>query len=211
VNIRIFIVDDHALIREGIKKILGVEAGCAVVGEAHGGLEVFDRLDQCRCDVLILDLSLPDKGGLEVLKEVKIRRPKTRVLVLSMHAEEHFAIRALEDGADGYLAKNSAADELVTALKTVMSGKKYISPAVAQELGARLGHTGERAAHQRLSDKEHQVMLLLGAGETVSRIARKINLSVSTVNTHRQHILKKMGLKTNGELIRYVIENNLQV
>jgi two-component system invasion response regulator UvrY len=210
VNIRIFIVDDHVLIREGLKKIIGFEAACPVVGEAPDGREIIKKLDSCRCDVLILDISLPGRGGLEILKEVKIRRPKTRVLILSMFAEEHYAIRAFEDGADGYLTKSGAADELVTALRTVMSGKKYISPAVAQELGARLGTSRERAAPRRLSDREQQVMLLLGAGETVSRVAEKIQLSVSTVNSHRRHILKKMGLKTNAELMRYIIENNLQ-
>jgi len=206
---RIFIVDDHVLIREGLKKILYTESDLTVVGEAQYGNEVLDRLDKCNCDVLILDIALPDKSGLEVLKEVKTRHPKLDVIILSIYPEERYAIRALIDGAVGYVTKNSAADELILAIRTVIAGKKFISPALTQELVDHLQLDQKQPAHEKLSDREYQVLVLIGSGKTVSQIADKLNLSVSTVNTYRTHILEKMNLKTNIEIVRYVLENHL--
>ena len=206
---RIFIVDDHVLIREGLKKILYTESDLTIVGEAQSGNEALDRLNKCNCDVLILDIALPDKSGLEVLKEVKTQHPKLDVIILSIFPEERYAIRALIDGAVGYVTKNSAADELILAIRTVMAGKKFISPALTQELVDHLQLNKKQPAHEKLSDREYQVLLLIGSGQTVSRIADKLNLSVSTVNTYRTHILEKMRLKTNIEIVRYVLENHL--
>jgi len=206
---RIFIVDDHVLIREGLKKILNTESDLTVVGEAQNGSEVLDRLDKCKCDVLILDIALPDKSGLEVLKEVKARHPKLDVIILSIYPEERYAIHALIDGAVGYVTKNSAADELILAIRTVMTGKKFISPAITQELVDHLQLDQKQPAHEKLSDREYQVLVLIGSGQTVSQIADTLNLSVSTVNTYRTHILEKMILKTNIEIVRYVLENHL--
>ena len=207
---RIFIVDDHILIREGLKKILGTESDLTIVGEAQSGSEALERLDKCNCDVLILDIALPDKSGLDILKEVKAQHPKIHVIILSIYPEERYAIRALVDGAVGYITKNSAADELILAIRTVIAGKKFISPALTQELADHLQSDKTQPAHERLSDREYQVLLLIGSGQTVSQIAGKLNLSVSTVNTYRTHILEKMNLKTNVQLVRYVIENHLQ-
>jgi DNA-binding NarL/FixJ family response regulator len=206
---RIFIVDDHVLIREGLRKILYTESDLTIVGEAQCGNEALDRLDKCKCDVLILDIALPDKSGLEVLKEVKTRYPKLDVIILSIYPEERYAIRALIDGAVGYVTKNSAADELILAIRTVIAGKKFISPALTQELVDHLQLDQKQPAHEKLSDREYQILLLIGSGKTVSQIAMELNLGVSTVNTHRLHILKKMNLRTNIELVRYVLENHL--
>jgi len=206
---RIFIVDDHILIREGLKKILSTESDLTIVGEAQSGNEALDKLDKCCCDVLLLDIALPDKNGLEVLKEMKTRHPKVHVMILSLYPEERYALRAMKDGADGYITKNSATDELFLAIRTVIGGKKYVSPVVAQELADHLQSDQKQPAHERLSDREFQVLLLIGSGQTVSQIADKLSLSLSTVNTYRTHILVKMNLKTNVELVRYVIENHL--
>ena len=206
---RIFIVDDHILIREGLKKILSTEPDLTIVGEAQSGNEALDKLDECRCDVLLLDIALPDKNGLEVLKEMKTRHPKVHVMILSLYPEERYALRAMKDGADGYITKNSATDELFLAIRTVMGGKKYVSPVLTQELVDHLQLDKKQPAHERLSDREFQVLLLIGSGQTVSQIADKLSLSLSTVNTYRTHILVKMNLKTNVELVRYVIENHL--
>jgi DNA-binding NarL/FixJ family response regulator len=206
---RIFIVDDHVLIREGLKKILSTESDLTIAGEAQSGNEALEKLDTCHCDILILDIALPDKSGLEVLKEVKTRHSKLDVIILSIYPEERYAIRALIDGAVGYVTKNSAAEELILAIRTVLAGKKFVSPALTQELVDHLRIDEKRPAHEKLSDREFQVLLLIGSGQTVSQIADKLNLSVSTVNTYRTHILEKMNLKTNVELVRYVFENHL--
>jgi len=206
---RIFIVDDHVLIREGLKKILRTESDLTIVGEAQRGNEALDKLDKCHCDVLILDIALPDKSGLEVLKEVKDRHPKMHVIILSLYPEERYALRAMKDGADGYITKNGAAEELFLAIRIVMAGKKYVSPTFAQELVDYLQIDQKQPAHEKLSDREYQILLLIGSGKTVSQIARDLNLAASTVNTHRLHILEKMHLRTNAELVRYVFENHL--
>ena len=206
---RIFIVDDHILIREGLKKILCAESDLTIVGEAQCGNEALDKLDKCNCDVRYLHISLPDKSGLEVLKEAKTRHPKLDVIILSIYPEERYAIRALIDGAVGYVTKNSVADELILAIRTVIAGKKFISPSLTQKLVDHLQLDQKQPTHERLSDREYQILLLIGSGKTVSQIARDLNLAASTVNTHRLHILEKMHLKTNAELVRYVFENHL--
>jgi DNA-binding NarL/FixJ family response regulator len=206
---RIIIVDDHVLIREGLKKILCSESGLTIAGEAQCGNEVLDKLDKFQCDVLILDIALPDKNGLEVLKEVKARHPKMHVIILSLYPEERYALRAMKDGADGYITKNGAAEELFLAIRTVTAGKKYVSPTLTQELVDYLQSDQKRSVHENLSDREYQILLFIGSGKTVSQIARDLNLAASTVNTHRLHILEKMHLRTNAELVRYVFENHL--
>jgi DNA-binding NarL/FixJ family response regulator len=207
--IKVFIVDDHVLVREGLNKILLLESDFTIVGESDCAYQALELLGTASCDVLVLDIALPDKSGLEILKEVKVRYPKMRVLMLSIYPEERYALRALKNGADGYLTKNSAAEDLIAALRTIMSGKKYISPLVAQELADHLNQQSDRPAHTALSDREFQIMLLLGSGKTVTQVAQELHLSVSTVNTHRTHLLGKMKLKTNCEIVRYVIENHL--
>jgi two-component system invasion response regulator UvrY len=205
----VFIADDHALIREGLKKILREESDLTIVGEAQNAAEIFAGIGDSHCDILILDLVLPDRPGLEVLKEVKSRYPTVRVLILSMLAEGHFALRALRAGADGYLSKDSASSELVKALRQIAGGRRYISEAFSQDLAGMIQSGAEDLSHQNLSDREFQILRMIGAGRTVTEIATELNISVSTVNTHRAHILEKMQMRTNAELMRYAIENKL--
>jgi len=207
--IKIFIADDHVLILEGLKKILREESDMIVVGEAQSAVETLERIGKAESDVLLLDMSLPDGSGLEVLKEVKKRFPHMHVLILSMFPEEMFAVRALRAGADGYLTKDSAAKELVVALRKVAGGRKYVSEALSEKLAFDVAGGGEHAPHEDLSDREFQVLRMIGAGKTVTHIAAELNVSVSTVNTHRIHILEKMGMHTNAELMHYAIENKL--
>jgi DNA-binding NarL/FixJ family response regulator len=206
---RIFIADDHVLILEGLKKILREESDMIVVGEARSAVETLERIGKEECDVLLLDMSLPDRSGLDVLKEVKKRLPRLHVLILSMFPEELFAMRALKAGADGYLTKDSAAQELVAALRKVAGGRKYVSEALSQKLADIVAGQGGRALHEDLSDREFQILRMIGAGKTVTHIAAELRVSVSTVNTHRMHILEKMGMHTNAELMHYAMENKL--
>ncbi len=206
----VFIADDHVLVREGLKKILREELDITVVGEARTAAEIQDRLGKAKCDILILDLSLPDRSGLEVLKDVKNRHPKMRVLILSTYPADRFAVRCLKAGADGYLCKDSAAEELVVALRRVAGGKKYFSEEISQELADGLTRNRSHALlHEALSDREFEIFCLLGSGKTITEIASLLNLSISTVNTHRAHILEKMKMESNVQLIRYAIENKL--
>ena len=206
---RIFIADDHVLILEGLKKILREESDMIVVGEARSAVETLERIGKEECDVLLLDMSLPDRSGLDVLKEVKKRLPRLHVLILSMFPEELFAMRALKAGADGYLTKDSAAQELVAALRKVAGGRKYVSEALSQKLADIVAGQGGRALHEDLSDREFQILRMIGAGKTVTHIAAELRVSVSTVNTHRMHILEKRGMHTNAELMHYAMENKL--
>jgi two-component system, NarL family, invasion response regulator UvrY len=206
----LFIADDHVLLREGLKKILREELDMKVVDEARTAAEIQDRIVKSGCDILILDLSLPDKSGLDVLKDVKTRHPKMKVLILSTYPADRFAIRCLKAGADGYLCKDSAAEELVAAVRRVAGGKKYFGEEISQELAADLVRSGSHdLLHETLSDREFEIFCLLGSGKTITEIASALNLSISTVNTHRAHILDKMKMESNVQLIRYAIENKL--
>ncbi|HCA80891.1 MAG TPA: DNA-binding response regulator [Bacteroidetes bacterium] len=207
--IRIFIADDHVLIREGFKKLLREEKDMGVVGEAQTAAEILDQIVQSECDILVLDLGLPDRPGLEVLREVKRMLPHLCVLILSMFPEDRFALRALKAGADGYLSKDSAANELARAIRRIASGKKYISENLSQDLLEKVRSEIPVMMHEALSDREFQILQMIASGKTISAIASQLNLSVSTVNTHRAHILEKMNMHTNAELMRYVIENKL--
>jgi DNA-binding NarL/FixJ family response regulator len=207
--IKIFIADDHALIREGLKKILREESDMSVVGEAQTATEALDRIVESDCDILVLDLGLPDRPGLEVLKEVKSIHPLLRVLILSMFPENRFALRVLKAGADGYLSKDSAAGELVKALRRIAGGSKYVSEQISQDLLEKVHGDARMMVHETLSDREFEILLMIGSGKAISEIATQLNLSVSTVNTHKAHILEKMSMHTNAELMRYAIENKL--
>ena len=206
---RIFIADDHVLIREGLKKILREESDMTVVGEAHSAAETLDRIVESDCDILVLDLGLPDRPGMEVLREVKTTLPHLSVLILSMFPEDRFALRALKAGADGYLSKESAAAELVTAIRRIKGGHKYVSQKLSEDLLEKVRGEVPLMTHDALSDREMQILQLIASGKAVSDIAAQLNLSVSTVNTHRAHILEKMNMHTNADLMRYAIENKL--
>jgi DNA-binding NarL/FixJ family response regulator len=207
--IRVLIVDDHAVVRRGIRQILADAGDIRVVDEAATEQEAIDKTRAGGCDLVLLDLSLPGRGGLEVLKELHEEFPRLPVLVLTMHPEEQYAVRTIRAGAAGYLTKQSAPEELVRAVRQVVAGKRYLTATVAERLAEELEHKDERAPHERLSDREHQIFLMIASGKTVSEIAEELALSVKTVSTYRARLLEKMQLRTNAELTRYAFERGL--
>lgn len=207
--IRILIVDDHLLIREGFKRVVSNEIDMKAVGECKNAAEALSFLKNNDCDVIVLDLNMPGKNGLDLLKELPLRQTGIRVLVLSMQPEEHFAIRALQSGASGYLNKESAADDLVEAIRKVYHGGKYVSNALAEQLVEYVQRDPSEILHQCLSDREFQVLRLIGAGKTNTEITDELMLSASSVRTYRQRILQKLGLKSTSELIHYALKHDL--
>ena len=208
-TIRVFIADDHAIVREGLKQILAEQRDIIVAGEAENGLDAIKLFRKSRCHVMLLDISLPDRNGIEVLKQIKAERPELAVLMLSMHREDQYAIRALKAGAAGYLTKQSAPRELVTAIRQVAAGQKYVSATLAQALAAQVGADHDAPVHDSLSDREFQTLTMIASGKTVSEIARELSLSVKTVSEYRARLLAKMNLKTSAELTSYAIRNQL--
>jgi DNA-binding NarL/FixJ family response regulator len=208
-SIRVFIADDHAIVREGLKQILAEQRDIVVAGEAETGLDAIKLFRKSRCNVVLLDISLPDRNGIEVLKQIKSEKPELAVLMLSMHREDQYAIRALKAGAAGYLTKQSAPKELVNAIRQVADGQRYVSAQLAQVLAAQLGENHDTPVHETLSDREYQTLTLIASGKTVSEIARELSLSVKTVSEYRSRLLAKMKLKTSAELTHYAIRNQL--
>jgi DNA-binding NarL/FixJ family response regulator len=206
---KILIVDDHEVVRDGVKRIFDRQPGTTIFGEASTVQEALKLVREQDWDVVVLDISLGSRSGLEVVKELKQIRPRLPVLILSMHSEEQFARRALKAGASGYITKNSPRAELVKAVNKVMSGGRYVSASLAEKLifDHEIG-TG-RPPHEALSDREFEVLRLIGAGKTVSEIAMMLSLSDSTISTYRGRILEKMGMKTSAELTHYAIQNKL--
>lgn len=207
--ISILIVDDHPVVRQGLKQILAEEFPSATFGEAQNASEALDLVTRRRWDIVILDISLPGKSGLEVLKELKRKKATLPVLVLTMLTEEQLAARVLKAGADGYLKKDNAPDELVRAIKIVLAGGKYVNPTLAQALTFDLAADTGRPLHALLSDREYHVLCMIASGKTAREIAGDLCLSVKTINTFRGRILKKLNKRTNVELTRYAIENRL--
>ena len=208
--INILIADDHSLIREGFKKILFREDDLTVMGEAGNAAEIMDILGKNPCDVIVLDISMPGKTGLDILGDIRIQYPNVKILILSMHSEEHYALRALKGGALGYLTKESAPDELITAIRKIHSGRMYISEAVAEQLAYNIGgKKKEKLPHEDLSDREFQVMQMLASGKSIAEISDRLAISNSTVSTYRQRVMEKLNLKNTSELILYAIENHL--
>ena len=207
--IRILIADDHTIFREGLKHILTEYSDLIVTDEARNGQEVLEKVWNNEYDMVLLDISMPGMNGLEVLKRLKKEKPKLSVLVLSMHPEEQYAVRALKSGASGYLTKESATDELITAIRKISQGRKYITSSLAERLAFALETDAEKPPHETLSDREYQVLLMIASGKTITQIAKELFLSVKTVSSHRSHILEKMEMKTNAELTHYVIKHNL--
>jgi two-component system, NarL family, invasion response regulator UvrY len=207
---RILIADDHAIVRAGLKQIIAEAEDLTVAGEATNGQDVLDLIEKEPFDVIVLDLSMPGRGGMDTLKQLKALHASVPVLVLSMHSEQGYAMRALKSGAAGYLTKESAPDELVNALRRVASGRKYITESLAEEMARSLERPqDDDVPHKNLSDREFQVMCLIASGLTVSEIAIQLTLSVKTVSTYRERILEKMQMKTNSELTHYVLTNHL--
>lgn len=209
--IRILIADDHSIVREGLKYMLMGFPDMTVAGEAANGQEVIDLLNKEESwDVVVLDISMPGKSGIEVIQDIKQHSPKLPVLILSMHPEEQFAIRCLKAGASGYVGKQSVSVQLVEAIRKVHGGGKFLSPDLAERLAYYIGRDSEKPPHESLSNREFQVFRLIARGKTVTEIANELSLSVKTVSTYRTHILEKMDMKTNADLVQYAIQNKLQ-
>ena len=207
--IRVLIADDHSVVRRGLIQILSNHAQFEVVGEAANGDEVLRMVEELSLDVLLLDITMPGKDGLDVLKELKRKHSQLPILVLSMHPEDQLAIRILRAGAAGYVTKESAPEELINALRKVCKGGKYVSAQLAEKLATFVEEDRGRPLHENLSDREYQVMSLLALGKTVTEIADELLLSVKTVSTYRTRVLEKMRLNTNAELARYALQNHL--
>jgi DNA-binding NarL/FixJ family response regulator len=209
-KIRVLIADDHAIVRQGFKQIFSETEDLVVAGEADDGAEALQLARQQEWDVFLLDVTMPNRNGIDTLKQLKKEFPKLPVLILSMHPEEQYAVRAIKSGASGYLTKQSAPELLVTAIRQVARGKKYVSPAVAEQLAnALVAGDGEKPPHELLTDREYQVFRLIAAGKPLTQIADELNLAVATISTFRTRIIEKTGLKSNAEMIRYGIEHGL--
>lgn len=207
--IKILIADDHPIVRKGLKEIIEETPGMKVVDEASNGQEVLEKIFKKDINVVLLDISMPGRSGLDILRDIKRQKPKLVVLVLSMHPEEQYAVQALKEGASGYLTKESAPDELLTALRKVSSGGKYVSSSLAEKLAYALEKDGEKPPHETLSVREYEVMRMIASGKTVTEIARELFLSPKTISTYRARILEKMRMKNNAQLVRYAIKNRL--
>jgi len=207
--IRVLLVDDHQLVRRGLAQLIGDTPGMEVAGEAGDGQAALDALRSSQPDVVVLDLSMPGRGGLDVLQEMRAQSPGARVIILTMYPEEQYAIRSFREGAAAYLTKASAPEELIQAIRTVAAGKRYITPSVADRLATWLEDSDQRLPHESLSSRELQVLMRIGAGKEVKEVASDLNLSIKTVSTYRSRILQKMNLTTNAQLIRYAIQHRL--
>jgi len=207
--IKIFIADDHAIVREGLKQIVAETTDMAVTDEADTGHEVLEKVSENDYDVLVLDITMPGLNGLDALKQLRSQRPDLPVLVLSIHPEEQYAVRVLRAGASGYLTKESAPDELISAIRKVSMGGKYVTPSLAEKLASDLVADGKKPLHETLSDREYQVLCMIASGKTVTEIAEELFLSEKTISTYRSRILEKMKMKTNAELIHYAIKHGL--
>lgn len=207
--IRIVIADDHPLIREGLKKTLLSEEDMQIVGEAADGNELLQKLSQIDFDIILLDLNMPGRNGLDIIKDIKQNYPKSYILVVSMYPLHRFAVRALKTGAAGYITKDSPTEELLNAIRTIIKRGRYISIELAELLANEFGSAKNAMPHESLSDREFQIMSMITTGKTVKEIAEELCLNISTVNTYHARILEKMNMKSNVELTLYAIENNL--
>ena len=208
-KIRILLADDHTMFRDGLKQVLSRATDFTIAGEAGDAQEVIEKVDHTEPDVVILDIAMPGRDGIDVLKQLKQTKPKLHILILSMYPEDQYAFRAIKAGASGYLTKNKAAQELIEAIRQIASGRRYISPDVAEQLAIDIEKDAAYPLHQRLSDREYQVMRLIASGKTVTHIADELSLSVSSISTLRSRILAKMDMKSNAEITHYAIKHKL--
>jgi two-component system, NarL family, invasion response regulator UvrY len=206
---RILIADDHPIFRAGLKEILAKDADVESIGEADNGHKALELARKQRWDVVVLDITMPGKGGLEVLQELQREQPKLPVLVLSAHPEDQLALRLLKAGAAGYLTKDKAPKVLLSAIRKVLGGGKYVSESLAEKAVFQLASETSESSHETLSDREFQVMRMIASGKTIKEIGKELFLSVRTVSTYRTRVLEKMNMKTNAELIRYALQNKL--
>jgi two-component system, NarL family, invasion response regulator UvrY len=207
--IKILIADDHTLFRKGLQHILSEYPDLVVTDEASNGQEVLDKIWHNDYDMVLLDITMPGMTGLEALKQLKNDRPRLPVLVLSMHPEEQYAVRVIRAGASGYLRKESAPDELITAIQRISAGRKYITSSLAERLADDVEPTTEKPLHDTLSDREFEVFRMIAAGKTITQIAEALFLNARTISTYRSRILEKMQMKTNAELIHYAIKHQI--
>ena len=207
--IKILIADDHPVVRKGLKEIIEKTPSMMVSDEASNGQETLEKVRKSDFDIVLLDISMPGRSGLEILKELKSEKPELSVLILSMHPEEQYAVRVLKAGASGYLTKESAPDELIAAIKKASIGRKYVSSSLAEKLALYLEIDDERPLHETLSDREYEVMCMIASGKTITEIARELFLSIKTISTYRSRILEKMGMKSNAELTHYALKHEL--
>jgi len=207
--IKILITDDHYLIREGFKKAIEKESDMEVVGEAANASETLKLLNNKPCNVLVLDISMPGKSGLDLIKDIEELYPEIKILIMSIHTEERYGMRVLKTSASGYITKDSSSDELIEAIRTIHNGKRYTSKYMSNKIISSLGKDDQGELHEVLSDREFEILIKIGKGNSMTDIAEALSLSVSTVNTYRTRILKKLSKNTNAELIHYVIKNNL--
>jgi len=207
--IRVLLADDHTIVRAGLKELLADTGDIVVVGEANDGTETLAQIRGRDFDVAVLDMSMPGRSGIDLIKQVKQEKPALPILILSMHSEEQYAVRALRAGASGYLTKESAADQLVAAIRRIAAGGAFVTPETAQRLALGVNSPGAGAPHALLSDREFQVLRMIANGKSVSEVARQLSLSVKTISTHKTRLMQKMGLGNQAELIRYAIEHGL--
>jgi DNA-binding NarL/FixJ family response regulator len=207
--LRILVVDDHAVVRDGLKRLLAARFPDAIFGESGGTQPALDLLDNADWDVMLLDLTMPGRGGLEVLNEARNIQPKTKILVLTMHPPDQYAVRVMKCGAVGYLTKESAPEEIVAAVEKVLAGGKYVTAALAEKLVDDLSVPAGKKPHEQLSDREYQVLLLLGAGKTVKEIGAELSLSVKTISTYRARVFEKLQFKSNADVVRYALNEHL--
>jgi len=205
----VLIIDDHAILRRGLRSLLSDAFAKAEFGEASSAEQALEQLGKKGWDVALLDITLPGKSGLDLLKELKAARPKLPILVLSAHPEDQFAVRALKAGAEGYMTKESAPEELVKAIHKILAGGRYVSPTLAEKLALSVRKDFTRTPHETLSDREYEVMCRIASGKTVTEIAAELSLSAKTISTYRVRILEKLGVKNSAEIARYAIRNQL--
>lgn len=208
-SVKILIVDDHFIVRQGLKQVLKEHFKQTEFGDATDGREALQMVWQAPWDVVLLDISMPGRGGLDALKDLKQARPELPVIILSMHPEDQFAIRVLKLGACAYIRKDSAGQELVAGVEAALRGARYITPSLAEKLANHLQEDRQGPAHEELSDREYQVMCMIAAGKTVKEVAGGLSLSVKTVSTYRKRVIEKMGLKNNSQIMRYAVRNGL--
>lgn len=207
--IKVLIADDHPIVRQGLRQVLKETSDIIVAGEAGNGPETLDEVSRNDYDVVLLDISMPGRSGLDILRQLKIEKPDLRVLILSTYPEEQYAVRSLKDGAEGYLTKASVPDELVAAIRKAASGRKYVSSALAEKLAFDLNINNQKPLHETLSDREYQVMCMIASGKMAKEIAADLSLSVKTISTYRTRILEKMQMKSNAEITLYAIKQGL--
>jgi DNA-binding NarL/FixJ family response regulator len=207
--LKVLIADDHAIVRQGLRQILQDTHDKIVIDEAENGHQVLEMVSKSAYSIILLDISMPGRSGIDILKQIKQNNREQKILIISIHPEEQYAIRALKAGADGYLTKGSSPDELISAIYSIMGGEAYVTSAIAQRLVLDLRAARGKLPHETLSDREHEVLCMIAEGKSIARISAELSLSVKTVSTYRTRLLEKMNMKNNMQLTRYAMENNL--